>query len=722
MEHYKDSQLRLLTSFYRVFLLTTLMLLVIGVPFLFLRKAAVAALLLVLITAIAYCWLVARRGELKKSLLLFSAQLWVVLAILLYFGSSAASMGIILPVSVLLAVIVSRKAALIYGFGFLLLWSVYVILVQLKLEPPRFFNPSMTVTWFVYCICFWLTLMPISSLISEMQTWIRKAEDDAERRLVVEAELRTAVDTAVAAAAAKSHFLANMSHEIRTPMNGVLGLLKLLQTTDLTARQRDYSAKIDVAARSLLELLNDILDFSKAESGKMELAPEPFPLEQMLRNLSVILSANADGRDIEIIFDIAPDLPILISGDQMRLHQILSNLCTNAVKFTPRGQVVLAVRKKAETAETVSIEFSVQDSGIGIAQENQSHIFSGFAQAEATTTRRFGGTGLGLAICRHFVELMGGQIQLDSTLGLGSTFSFQLDFPQVVDPDAVVSTASSAPNSGGPMLVVCHNAVAGALIQSGLQSPGSSVTLVESGRQALDLIRVGLGKTDVVFPYPIIFIDWHIPDRDGWQTTLGIRELAQHHNLVQPIIVLMTTGGGEPMMITAEVDALARTGFVVKPVTPAMLWDAVADAQSVQRQVSTPTPAKPLHGLRILVVEDNLINQQVAQELLSHAGAEVALASNGQLGIDAVAGATRQFDVVLMDLQMPVLDGYGATQYIRERLGLKDLPIVAITANALASDRSECLAAGMTEHVGKPFDMAQLIRVVLSVTGSATNP
>jgi signal transduction histidine kinase/CheY-like chemotaxis protein len=723
MDHYKDSQLTLLTRFYRVFLLTTLMLLVIGVPFVFLRKAAVAALLLVLIGAIAYCWLVARRGELKKSLLLFAAQLWVVLAILLYFGSSAASMGIILPVSVLLAVIVSRKAALIYGFGFLLLWSVYVLLVQFKLEPPRFFNPSMTVTWFVYCICFWLTLMPISSLISEMQTWIRKAEDDAERRLVVEAELRTAVDTAVAAAAAKGRFLANMSHEIRTPMNGILGLLKLLQITELTARQRDYSTKIDIAARSLLALLNDILDFSKAESGKMELAPEPFRLEQMLRNLSVILAANLDGRDIDLIFDIAPDLPPLICGDQLRLDQILTNLCTNAIKFTPRGQVVVALRKKADTADTVSIEFSVQDSGIGIAQENQSHIFSGFSQAEATTTRRFGGTGLGLAICRHLVELMGGQLQLDSSLGLGSTFSFQLDFPQVVDTQDVVSTLPSAQSPGGPMLVVCNNAVAGALIQSGIQSPGSSVTLVASGRQALDLIMAGLSKTGVVFPYPVILLDCQIPDMDAWQTTLGIRELVQHRNLIQPTIILMSSDGGEQMILNAEIDAHPLTGFVVKPVTPAMLWDTVAAAQIVQPHVSMPTPqAKPLSGLRILVVEDNLINQQVAQELLWHAGAEVALASNGQLGIDAVAGAQRQFDVVLMDIQMPVLDGYAATQYIRKQLGLKDLPIIAISANALASDRSECLAAGMTDHIGKPFDMAQLIRVVLCATGPAPNP
>ena len=726
MDRYKDSQLTILIRFYRVFLVTALVLLFIGVPFIFVRKAAVAGILLVLISAISYCWYVAHRGELKKSLLLFAGLLWILLVVLLYLGLSASSMGVVLPVSVLLAVNVSRKAALIYGFGFLFAWLIYVILVHYNLEPPHFFNPRVIVVWFVNSACFWLTLMPISSLITEMQAWIRMVDDDAERRVVVEAELRTAVDTAMEATATKSRFLANMSHEIRTPMNGILGLLKLLQITDLTTRQRDYSTKIDTAARSLMELLSDILDFSKAESGKMELAPEPFRLEQMLRNLSVILAANLNGRDIDFLFDVAPDIPPVICADQMRLHQILCNLCTNAVKFTPHGQVVLAVRKKAETAETVSLEFSVQDTGIGIAQANQSHIFSGFSQAEATTTRRFGGTGLGLAICRHYVELMGGQIQLDSTLGLGSTFSFQLDFPQVVDYDNLASITSSAPNPSGPMLVVYGNANGGALIQNGMRSPGNSVTLVESGKQALDLIIAGLRQAGAGFPYPVILIDWQIPDMDGWQTAQRIRELVQNSDLTQPTIIMLSADGGEPVILNAEIDNQPLTGFVVKPVTPAMLWDAIADAQSVQPQVPTqtltPPQPKPLSGLRILVVEDNMINQQVAQELLQKSGAKVELAANGQLGVDAVANAKPQFDLVLMDIQMPVLDGYGATQSIREQLGLKDLPIVAMTANALASDRSDCLAAGMTEHIGKPFDYAQLVRVVLSLTGPVTNP
>jgi CheY-like chemotaxis protein len=276
------------------------------------------------------------------------------------------------------------------------------------------------------------------------------------------------------------------------------------------------------------------------------------------------------------------------------------------------------------------------------------------------------------------------------------------------------------------MLVVYGNANGGALIQNGMRSPGNSVTLVESGKQALDLIIAGLRQAGAGFPYPVILIDWQIPDMDGWQTAQRIRELVQNSDLTQPTIILLSADGGEPVILNAEIDNQPLTGFVVKPVTPAMLWDAIADAQSVQPQVPTqtltPPQPKPLSGLRILVVEDNMINQQVAQELLQKSGAKVELAANGQLGVDAVANAKPQFDLVLMDIQMPVLDGYGATQSIREQLGLKDLPIVAMTANALASDRSDCLAAGMTEHIGKPFDYAQLVRVVLSLTGPVTNP
>jgi len=706
----------LLVRSYRVFFVSGLALLCIGVPFLFVRKAGTALALLVLIAAVGFCWHLALRGKHKASLLLFATVLWLVLTVILYFGMSAASMGIILPVSMLLAVIVSQTAALIYGFSFLLAWLVYVVLMHFNLEPPHYFAPRMLVNWFINGICFWLTLMPIASLIAEMRSWIRLAEQDAKRRMEVEVELRDAIAAAVEATKTKSQFLANMSHEIRTPMNAIIGLMNLLQTTDLNARQRDYSTKIDGAARSLLVLLSDILDFSKVEAGQMVLAPEPFRLDRMMRDLSVILSSYLNGRDIEVIFDIDSDIPPVVIGDMMRIQQILINLGSNAVKFTPLGQVVVALRMKSVTAENVTIEFSVQDTGIGIATENLSRIFLGFSQAEESTTRRFGGTGLGLSISAHFVELMGGKIRIDSTLGLGSNFWFQLEFPvaAVIPDELIVEDANTG--TAESFLVVDDNPMTGSLIQAMVQSWGGQAALATSGAQALDLIIDQLNPSRDRLPFSVIFIDWQMPDLDGWQTRARIRELAEHHKLPQPKIILMSTHGGELSLFGSEIDSDPRTELVVKPLTGGMLIDTLSDTAPFPPKKPQGLSTKPLLGIHVLVVEDNLINRQVATELLIHAGATVKQAVNGQLGVAAVAQEHPQYDAVLMDIQMPVLDGYAATRQIRQELGLKKLPIIAMTANALASDRADCLAADMTEHVGKPFDIENLVSVLLRLT------
>jgi PAS domain S-box-containing protein len=550
------------------------------------------------------------------------------------------------------------------------------------------------------------------------------SSQDIHDRKLAEAQLKEAVARAEQASIAKSQFVANMSHEIRTPMNAILGMLKLLQNTDLTVRQLDYAAKTEGAARSLLGLLNDILDFSKVEAGKMTLDPRPFRVDRLLRDLSVILSANVGTRNIEVLFDIDPAMPQCLVGDDMRLQQVLINLGGNAIKFTSNGEVVLRLRVIEQTAHDVLVEFAMTDSGIGIAPENQAHIFSGFSQAEASTTRRFGGTGLGLAISSRMVGLLGGTLGVDSVLGQGSTFHFQTRF--LIDQAAQAEPlAQPAPTLGSlSTLVVDDNDITREVLLHMGQSLGWQVDVAASGAQAIACIeaRAAAGRP----PHEVIFMDWQMPDMDGWESSQRIRKLTTGASA--PIVVMVTAHGREMLSQRSAAEHATINGFLVKPVTASMLLDAVMDARSAalaaargENPAAPQTPVKPrrLQGLRLLVVEDNTINQMVARGLLTQEGAEVTLADNGQLGVAAVAAAQPPFDAVLMDVQMPVMDGYAATRAIRQQLGLSTLPVIAMTANAMASDRDACLAAGMNDHVGKPFELDQLVAMLLRFTVQA---
>ena len=536
-----------------------------------------------------------------------------------------------------------------------------------------------------------------------------------------EVELLEARKRADAASQSKGQFLANMSHEIRTPMNAILGMLSLLQNTELTPRQKDYASKTEGAAKSLLGLLNDILDFSKVDAGKMALEREPLRLDAMLRHLSVVLSANVGAKNVEVLFDVDPNLPEVVVGDALRLQQVLINLGGNAIKFTTQGQVVLALAVQARSERDVSIQFSVQDSGIGIAPEHQQHIFTGFSQAEASTTRRFGGTGLGLAICKRLVELMGGQIQITSALGVGTTFAFTITLPVAADVSETPSVVDRALHSARHALVVDDNPIAGALLVRMVQSLGWSADWATSGVQALEMVATQAQAQPNPRHYDVVYMDWQMPGMDGWDTTARMQQWCAAHGVPAPHTVMVTAHGRENLSQRSPDEQAMLHGFLVKPVTASMLREAADEAADGRTRVRTASAGRSsrrqLSGMRILVVEDNLLNQQVAEELLANEGALVSLAANGLLGVEAVRVAAPQFDVVLMDIQMPVLDGYGATQRIREDLGLAHLPIVAMTANAMPGDREVCLANGMNEHVGKPFDMGKLVSLLIRTTG-----
>ncbi|MES2887981.1 MAG: PAS domain S-box protein [Pseudomonadota bacterium] len=564
-----------------------------------------------------------------------------------------------------------------------------------------------------------LVVMPMFDHAGVLSGYLGIAHD-VSRQKAQERSLREAVETATQATSAKSQFLANMSHEIRTPLNAILGMLTLVQRTQLTPRQHDYISKTEAAAQSLLGLLNDILDFSKVEAGKMELDPRPFQLDKVMRNLAVILSANVGSKHVEVLFDVNPDVPRHLVGDDLRLQQILINLGGNAVKFTAQGEVVVSVRRHPAADGSLALQFSVRDTGIGISAANQERIFSGFTQAEASTTRRFGGTGLGLAICRRLITLMGGDLTLSSTPGQGTTFFFTLPFPEAAPPldkPLLPSGGASlhAANKPRRVLVVDDHHTARELLRDMATSLGWQADVAASGEEALVLMEAAKAAgTD----YGAVFVDWQMPGIDGWETCLRIRQM-EDPSQATSVVVMVTAHGREALSQQSEERQKMIDGFLVKPITSSMMFDSVAEA-AVDVRESLREHQRRLQGLRLLLVEDNLNNQQIAVELLEAEGASVQVAGNGKEGVAAVASASPGFDAVLMDLQMPEMDGFEATTRIRQWLGQTSLPIIAMTANALSSERDACFAAGMNDHVGKPFDLTHLVEVLLRHTGRAS--
>jgi PAS domain S-box-containing protein len=526
----------------------------------------------------------------------------------------------------------------------------------------------------------------------DLETWLRKAKEEAD-----------------AASAAKSSFLANMSHEIRTPMNAILGMLHLVKRTTLTHQQNDYVSKAQMSAKSLLNLINDILDFSKVDAGKLELEKAPFEVEDLLCELSTVLSGSSLGRDVELIFDIDKDIPAYLIGDKLRLLQILINLVSNAVKFTLEGYVVLEIKQQTVDSEISRLTVSVKDTGIGIAQDQIDSIFNVFAQAETSTARRFGGSGLGLVICRRFVELMGGSLRVDSVSGEGSRFYFTVDLPIADIQVEKVPNQTSAKSLR--ILIVDANVATQVIFARMAFSLGWMSEKAESLEYAIPLICEAFEQGD---SYDAILLDTKTADFIGQESIDEIRSSVTSDEYTPNIILLsnmMSNQSGNELEFVA--------GYLLKPVTLSKLSEAVYQSLSdikipIAIEHSNSPEEGSLTGVSLLLVEDNAFNRQVATELLIAEGANVTVAESGLEGVAMVLNRKeKMFDLVLMDMQMPDVDGLEATKQIRKDTRFTSLPIIAMTANVSEIDRQACFKAGMNDHIGKPLDIDQMVACIL---------
>ncbi|WP_445681859.1 PAS domain S-box protein [Radicibacter daui] len=525
----------------------------------------------------------------------------------------------------------------------------------------------------------------------------------------LENTLRAAKERADAASAAKSAFLANISHEIRTPMNAVLGMLQLVERTPLSDSQRDYVTKARLASKSMLALLGDILDFSKIEAGKLQIENAPFDLEGLMLDLGVVLAGSQGQKDVEILFDIAPDIRRTFIGDRLRLQQVLMNIAGNALKFTLKGQIVVRVGYAGDSAG--SLRFEVEDSGIGIAEDQLGLIFSGFHQAEASTTRRFGGTGLGLAISQRLVTLMGGTLNVQSTPGEGSRFWFNLPLQPA---DAALLWPEVPPALRDlKVLIVDDNQIVRTALQQTLGAFGWQTALAASGESALALVEEARAAGS---PYSLVLMDWRMPAMDGQVTAARL----QKSLAPVPRIIMLTAFGEEQLEVARQLPEAPFADILRKPATPSQLLDMIARVFGVDGKAgSSPADNAPaettrrLTGLRVLVVEDNELNRMIARDLLVSEGAEIEVAPGGREGVAQVLSAPiGRFDTVLMDVQMPDMDGLEATRHIRADGRHNTLPIVAMTANVSQADREACLAAGMNDHIGKPINLDEIVRVL----------